>query len=59
MVKLQRQRGKPPHVLPQLTLPLPGRVQLDAKQRAQLIALLSRLLLEAARAKREVGDDAS
>ena len=55
----QMRTSKSPQVVPQLTLSFPRRVALDPKQRAQVVTLLSRLLLHAARREHEVADDVS
>jgi hypothetical protein len=51
------QKVQKPETETQLMLAFPGKVQLEPKQRAQVVALLSRLLLQAAKTKREVADD--
>lgn len=60
MTKPFRQRRQPAQTLPQLLFAFPTKGELDPKQRAEVVALLSRLLLQVARASREseVADDA-
>ena len=47
--------------VPQLMMPFPTKGPLDPKERSEVVALLSRLLLQVARAhgEMEVSDDAS
>jgi len=61
MTRRRSRRARQPRCLSQIVIAFPTKGSLDAKERAEIVALLSRLLLQVARSRveREVADDPS